>query len=65
MDAYGVIELRFLQKGTIFSYKEPQKDTKFSYSTVIRNDWNDTGLVMVEDPDGQYRQVDGMTEVYI
>lgn len=54
MDAYGFIELRFLQKSTIFSY-----------STVVRNDWSDTGLVMVEDSDGQYTEVDGMVEVYI
>jgi len=60
-----VIELRFLQKGTKFSYKSPEKSTIFSYSTVVRNDWSDTGLVMVEDSDGQYCEVDGMVEVYI
>ena len=38
MDAYGFIELRFLQKGTKFSYKSPEKSTIFSYSTVVRND---------------------------
>ena len=65
MDAYGFIELRFLQKGTKFSYKSPEKSTIFSYSTVVRNDWSDTGLVMVEDSDGQYTEVDGMVEVYI
>lgn len=60
-----VIELRFLQKGTKFSYISPEKSTIFSYSTVVRNDWSDTGLVMVEDSDGQYTEVDGMVEVYI
>lgn len=41
------------------------KNGKIEHFIVIRNDFVDTGLVLVKDSNGQYKEEDGLMEVYV
>lgn len=58
---YTVIPLGWLVKGAKFSYT---KDSQ-QWGVVVRNDFADTGMVLIEDSDGQYKEEDGLVEVYV
>lgn len=58
---HTVVPLGWLVKGAKFSYT---KDFQ-QWGVIVRNDFADTGMVLIEDSDGQYKEEDGLVEVYV
>lgn len=58
---YTVVPLGWLVKGAQFSYNSDYDQI----GVVVRNDFADTGTVLIEDSDGQFKEEDGLVEVYV